>query len=105
MNPGKYNERITLISETITYDEIGNTIKIPVENEVWAKKQSISQNEFYQAQVTGLKPELKFKIRSRNYSGEKDIKYKDKTYKVIRVYTTDDWETELTCQGVVAYGE
>lgn len=105
MNIGKFNTRIKLIDYEITYDDAGNSIKTPIETEVWAMKKSITQNEFYQAQVAGLKPEFKFVIRSQNYNNHKAIKYNGEIYKIIRVYTTDDWTTELTCEKVIGNGK
>ena len=43
-------------------DDIGDAVKGEAYwNRIYAKKKSITQSEFYQAQAQGFKPELKFK--------------------------------------------
>ena len=57
-----YDSVITLISETDTVDEYGDTVTTQTTRNIFAEVQSISQTEFYQAQALGLKPEIKFVI-------------------------------------------
>ena len=57
-----YHEAIKLIKTTQEPDETGELISTTVEREIFAKMVSIGQQEFYQAQANGLKPELKFEI-------------------------------------------
>ena len=96
-----FRDVISLITITTTENELGDTIEVSTERQVFADKQSIRQSEFYQAAATGLRPELMFVVRSIDYNGEPKLKYNDKEYAVIRTYDKDGELTELVCQGVV----
>lgn len=98
-----YNEVITLIKEHKTVNEYGDTIITTTEREVFADVQSIGMNEFYQAQATGLKPEIKFIIADYlDYEGEQALKYTpfsgvENIYSIIRTYRNGN-ELELTAK-------
>ncbi len=96
-----FKDVIKLISITITENDMGDPVEIPVEREVFADKQSIRQSEFYQAAATGLRPELMFVVRTIDYNNEPKLKYNDKEYTIIRTYDKDGELIELICQGVV----
>ncbi len=96
-----FKDVISLITITTTENELGDTIEVPTERQVFADKQSIRQSEFYQAAATGLRPELMFVVRSIDYNQEPKLKHGDKTYTIIRTYDKDGELTELICQGVV----
>ena len=96
-----YRDVIKLISITTTENDMGDTIEVQDERQVFADKQSIRQSEFYQAAATGLRPELMFVVRSIDYNDEKKLKYNGKEYTIIRTYDKDGELTELVCQGVV----
>lgn len=96
-----FKEVIKLISTTTTENELGDTIEVSTERQVFADKQSVRQSEFYQAAATGLRPELMFVVRTIEYNGETKLKYNGKEYSIIRTYDKDGELTELVCQGVV----
>ena len=96
-----FKEVIKLISTTTTENDMGDTIEVQDERQVFADKQSIRQTEFYQAAATGLRPELMFIVRSIDYQDEKKLKHNDKVYTIIRTYDRDGELTELICQGTV----
>ena len=96
-----FRDVIKLISYTTTENELGDTIEVPTERQVFADKQSVRQSEFYQAATTGLRPELMFVVRTIEYNGETRLKYNGKEYSIIRTYDKDGELTELVCQGVV----
>ncbi len=96
-----YRDVIKLISITTTENDMGDTIEVQDERQVFADKQSIRQSEFYQAAATGLRPELMFVVRSIDYNDEKKLKYNGKEYTIIRTYDKDGELTELICQGTV----
>jgi SPP1 family predicted phage head-tail adaptor len=96
-----FKDVISLITITTTENELGDTIEVPTERQVFADKQSIRQSEFYQAAATGLRPELMFVVRSIDYNQEPKLKHGDKTYTIIRTYDKDGELTELICQGTV----
>lgn len=95
------NEIIEL--EYIIYkdsDDIGDAIKGEAYwSKIYAKKKSITQNEFYQAQAQGFKPELKFEINLFEYNDNKKIKYKDRIYKILRTYEISSEKMEIVCIG------
>lgn len=90
---------LELISTVPTQNEIGDIIDNKSYTEVFGKKKSIKQNEFYQAQASGFKPELKFEINSFEYNNEKFVRYNNKEYRVIRTYEVSLDKIEITLEG------
>lgn len=84
-------------------DEFGDKKEIPKKSEdIFAEILSISQTEFYQAQTSDKKPEIKFKITDYlDYQGQKYLVYDDIRYKIMRTYRTKNNELEITCYGGV----
>ena len=96
-----FKEVINLVGVTTTENDMGDIIEVVTKREVFADKKSIRQNEFYQAQATGLRPELMFIVRTIEYEQEPKLEYNLKTYNIIRTYDKDGELTELVCQGLV----
>lgn len=99
-----WNDVATLINytgDTKVTDDIGDTVKTPAEREVFVNKKDVRQSEFYQAKSTGLKPVLMLEVKSIDYEDEKDIKYNNKDYKIIRTYSRNGEVTELICEAVI----
>ncbi|WP_297420487.1 phage head closure protein [Clostridium sp.] len=96
-----YDYELTLISQTIIEDEIGNQIPEEIKTNIYCDLKSIGRNEFYTAAKSGLRPEVVFVIHNYEYSGEKEVLFESKRYKVIRTYLLDFEEVELTCERVV----
>jgi SPP1 family predicted phage head-tail adaptor len=102
-----YNQEVILIGVTYTEDEIGNQVGTESRTTVLAKKSSVSQSEFYEAQTDDLKPELLFIIHTFEYTGESLLIYNGITYTIIRTYYGDGSslmknglkgdEVEITC--------
>ena len=88
---------IHLISVTYEENNIGSYLPVEKERKVLASISSVKQSEFYQAQVSGLKPEIVFKIRSFEYKGEEIVLYNNKKYDVIRTYNTLEGIIEIVC--------
>lgn len=63
------------IEDTITYGDYKFT-----------NVKSIGYREFYEAQVTGYKPEIKLELSSFDYDMQGYVKYNGIEYKVIRTY-------------------
>lgn len=95
------NEIIYLKQVTTVTDDVGDTTEAVTWKEVFAKKKSIGQREFYQAHTAGLKTEYKFEIHPTEYSDELYIKYNNKIYKVIRTYEIDQETLEIVVGGDV----
>ena len=98
-----YNDVITLVKEVKTINGYGDRVSTRTEREVFAELKSIGQSEFYQAQATGLKPEIKFILSDfLDYQGERIVKYtpfgteEEEEYTVLRTYRSDT-QLELTC--------
>ena len=99
-----FDDVITLKKETNTVNEYGDTVKTFTSRNVFAEVKSISQSEFYQAQATGLKPEIKFLLADfADYQDEKIISYKAygqqtaEDYTVLRTYRTKT-NLEIVCK-------
>lgn len=98
-----FDDKITLIAETDTVNEYGDTVTTETERTIFAQFKSISQSEFYQAQAVGLKPEVKFVISDfADYQGEKKLKYTpfggtEEVYTVLRTFRTR-YNLEIVCK-------
>lgn len=99
-----YNEVIYLVDETKSVNEYGDITVVNTERMVYAELKSITQSEFYQAQATGLKPEIKFVLPDfLEYKGEKVAKYtaygkeEPELYTVLRTYR-NNFQLELVCK-------
>lgn len=79
------SEVLTLVKRN--YDDDGCTLLEEVTHEVFMRLASVGQSEFYQAQATDLKPELKFVLEDYlDYEGEYLCVYEGTWYRVIRTY-------------------
>lgn len=82
----EYTEVIYLISQRKEEDDIGNYITSSNSSKkIYAKKQSVKTNEFYNAIQVGITPSIEFVIKKSNYSGEKEIEWSGDTYQITRV--------------------
>lgn len=78
----------------------GEVVREKTYKSIYAELLSISQTEFYQAAAAGLKPQVKFRIYSFEYEGNKRLKYNGEIYKIMRTYKPDLEHIELTCEGI-----
>lgn len=98
-----YDNTITLIAETNTVDEYGDTVTAEKDRTIFAEVKSIGQSEFYQAQAVGLKPEIKFVIADfADYQNEKKLKFTpyggtEEDYTILRTYRTKN-QLEIVCK-------
>lgn len=104
-----FDNGLTLISSTITYDDIGNPIETPTKIDILCGLKSIGRTEFYNAAANGLKPEYTFVVHAYEYSGETYVEFSEddtpkKRYKVMKTYKKDMEELELTCEKVIGNG-
>lgn len=86
---------LKLISYTETKDKYGMPVKVPTTTQVFCKVTSVSGSEFNAAQQNGIKPQWKFIIRSREYSGEKIVEFEGNKYAVYRTYQSSIDDMEL----------
>lgn len=89
-------ELLTLVKRTLAED--GYTIAEESHREVLCRLASIGQTEFYQAQATDLRPELKFILADYlDYDGEYLCIFNNEWYKVLRTYRAGQ-ELEIVVQ-------
>jgi len=99
---GRLKWRISLVEVEASVNETGDPITTKIARTVKAERKSVSQKEFYQAQATGLKPEITFVIRSANYRGEMLLIYEQREYSIIRTYENEkERSTELVCTSLI----
>lgn len=90
------NDILTLVGRTYAAD--GYTVKDETRREIFCRVASVGQQEFYQAQATELRPELKFIIADYlDYGGECLCIHAGQWYRVIRTYRKGV-ELEITVQ-------
>lgn len=63
--------------------------------EIFGQKMSITQNEFFSAGQTGLKPKLKLKICKYEYDNEKIAEIDERKYQIYRTYEPSSDRLEL----------
>lgn len=81
---------ILLIKKTLTVDEYGREVATETTRELYCKVDSVSQNEFYGAANTDLKPEYRFTVFFGDYEGEELCEYHGNRYAVYRTYRSGD---------------
>ena len=82
-----YNEIAELGKEKLTKDEYLNEIQSFEWTEVFCKRASIGQQEFYSSAVVSLKPEFKLILADYyDYDNQKIVRYNGKLYDVIRTF-------------------
>lgn len=90
------NELLTLVKRELAAD--GYTVTSEIRREVFCRLASIGQSEFYQAQATDLRPELKFVLADYlAYEGEYLCIFDGVWYRVIRTYRAGQ-ELEIVAQ-------
>jgi SPP1 family predicted phage head-tail adaptor len=82
-------------------DEDGFEVEVPGEElEIFCAVKSVRQSEFYNALRNNKKVVQVFKVAFDEYSGQNNVKYDEKLYKVERTYRTDEYYIELSCSEV-----
>ena len=89
----------TLIQISIEKDAIGNEVETQTEIIVpIIQHEDIYASEFYSAGTVGMKPTLKIRISSLNYSNQTKLRYMNEEYEIIRVDTPTIDEVSLVCE-------
>lgn len=90
------NDILLLISQTTSVDDYGDPVIQETARQVFCRKASIGQKEFYQAHALGLQPEMKFVLADHlEYQGETLVEYDGQRFRLLRTYRTGQ-ELELT---------
>ena len=88
-------EKISLVSIEYSQDDLGEWTETWTKRELFARVESISMSEFYQAGMQGLDPDYKLTVWMQEYGGEELVEYNGKIYAVYRTYRRDDGRIEL----------
>ena len=88
-------EKIKLLTIEYTQDDLGEWAETRAETEVFARIESVTMSEFYQAGMQGFKPEYKMTVWQTEYNNEELIEYGGVVYVVYRAYIRDDGRIEL----------
>lgn len=99
-----YDHELILLSETTTYDELRNPINTIDRKSILCDLKSVGRSEFYNADLAGFKPEIVFMINKFEYDNERKVEFEGVKYNVIRPYSIDFEEVELTCERVTGNG-
>lgn len=86
---------ITLISVVRSQNEIGEWSADENQTTVYAKIDSVSRDEWYQAGKLGLKAQYRFTIHLADYSGEEVAIYQGIRYAIYRTYRASNDRIEL----------
>lgn len=87
---------VTLIAQTFTENDAGDSIPTESERTVYCDVQSIGLKRKLEAMEAGLKLEYKFVLSDvAEYEGENILEYKGTRYNIINAYTTEQHSVEL----------
>lgn len=94
---------VTLVSETLTQDELGVWNKTKTEREVFCSVDSVTRSEFFEGGRSGLNPEYRITLFEPDYQGELEVVYNGVAYGVYRTYhaRTDIMELYVERKGGV----
>ena len=81
---------ITLIKQTVTYDDYGREEISESSTTVLCEVESIQQSEFFAAADTELNPEYRFTVFFGEYDGENIVEYNNERFAIYRTYRTGD---------------
>lgn len=101
-----YDTVISLVTETISHDDVGNEIYTSTTTDVFAIPRSVYASEFYQAAQIGLHPSITFTLTNReDYEGQKKLIWEGKNYSIIRADWTAQRDTlNLICEERIGNG-
>lgn len=95
-----YDEVIELGKVTFTKNKYAQEDETIEWREVFAEVNSVSRSEFYSASMANIRPSIVFVLADYyDYDDERMIRYRGKTYDVIRTYRSkDSTELEITAE-------
>ncbi|MFJ8529639.1 phage head closure protein [Bacillus sp. NPDC094106] len=84
---------------TTVEDDLGQKEEIETfSKQVFCKKKSVPQTEFFQAGQSGIKPKCALIVYTLDYQEEQKVKYREKEYSIYRTYERNDEKIELYCE-------
>jgi hypothetical protein len=101
----RYSDVIYLLVPEIIEDDLGQTTPTGnfTERMIFANKFVVGTSEFYEAAISGMKPEKQFEIYSAEYNDEELLRHEEKLYSIIRVQEVGE-KTRITCERDVGNG-
>ena len=99
----RHKDVIQLVAVTIVEDELGNQIEQETMRQVFANEFSISDRDFYNAGIQGLRPEKRFEIYVFEYQNEPKFIHNGIKYRIIRTETRGE-KIRLTGEKVIGDG-
>ncbi|MBC1744029.1 phage head closure protein [Listeria welshimeri] len=93
-----WNDEVTLVSEKLVTDDIGNQISQSTETTILCEKKNVTRQEFYESSTSGFKPSLVLNIHGYEYENQAKLVFENKRYVIIRTYSIDSERLELTCE-------
>ncbi len=96
-----WRDVVSLVAVSQEKNDAGDLVDTETTRTVFADRRSIRASEFYQAQASGLRPEIMFVVRYGEYQNEPILEHDGKRYNIIRTYSKNGEEIELVCQGIV----
>ena len=87
-----------LIGKKVTKNKHKQEIETETRNEIYARKKSILQSEFYKGGKAGLKPVFCLTTAIIDYNGECEVELDDERYGIYRTYEVDEDYIELYCE-------
>ncbi len=97
----RWGDVINLIVLTYTQNSLGDAVETKTSRQVFCNKKSIRQSEFWQAQASGLKPEIMFEMREIDYANEQKLSCDSVEYNIIRTYSKNGEILELICNRLI----
>lgn len=96
----EYTEIIYLVEKKKSEDNIGNVLfSDKLSEKIYAKKQNVKTNEYYNAVAVGKNPTVEFAIKKINYSNEAELDWNDERYSIIRtVEPKNKFDIVLICE-------
>lgn len=88
-------EKIQLIAETYGKDKYGVDTVTETATDVFARIESVSGREFFNAGLSDIKPEFKIIVNADEYGGEKIVNLSGQRYSVYRIYRVLENTLEL----------
>lgn len=86
---------VTLFTESIRKDSVGQSIKTRVEDTVKAVRMSVAQSEYFNADQSGIRPDFKLVMYSGDYAGQKSLSVDGEEYTIYRTFSPRRDKIEL----------
>lgn len=92
----EYTEILYLVAYAEAKDSIGNVLpQTETLKKIYAKKNKVGTQEFYNAVAVGITPTNEFQIKTLNYNNEKEVNYNNVRYVIVRTIPISKSDTVL----------